>query len=181
MNKDLYLKIRRPADRCLICDADLVDSRKHPSAIRVEDAEEEPVQRADYCTSCWRQIEEKPYFSFWMAKREEAPPERTRISKAERNRLMFSYFEHLGNPDTQEAGAVDCKSQRFFLAHLLMRFRVFRWVSTDKETQLIRFENIGTGDIHEVESTEIDDESVVRLKQEVENYLRKGEDVDIDF
>ncbi|MCX7014062.1 MAG: hypothetical protein NTW86_16165 [Candidatus Sumerlaeota bacterium] len=178
MDKSIYLKIQRPSEKCLLCGADLVEARKHPSAIQPEG--EDSVLRKDYCPRCWEQLDDEQFFSHWMAKREPRP-ERTRISREERNRLLLAYFEHLSRVDSSEMEALEREARRFFLAHLLMRFRVFRWKSTDRETGKIVFEHTQTNEEWSVEPLDLPDEMVLRIKQDIEEFLRKGQDLEVSF
>jgi len=183
MDKNLYLKLRRPSDRCLNCGADLVAAHKHPSAVRVDD-EADQLEREDFCPSCWEQkVQGEPFFSRWLAKRE-IPVERTRISREDRNRLLLALFELLsagGETDLSGDDALDPDAVRYFLGHLLMRFRIFKWHRTDAATAMIFFENTQSGETYSVPAIELDDETIVKVKNVVEEYLRKGQDLDVSL
>jgi hypothetical protein len=177
MGKDIYLKIKRAADSCLMCGVGLEDERKHLSAIRLGGDDE--VERTDYCRKCWERLEDEEFYSHWIAKREK-PEERLRISKADRNRLLLAMFERLSqnsDPD-EESGRAE---KLFFLAHLLMRFRVFRWARTDHAGGKVCFINTQSEEECWVDQVEVDDEAALLIKQEIEEFLRKGEDIDIAF
>jgi len=177
MDKSAYLKIQRPSNECLMCGANLIEAHKHPSAIQPEG--EDGVVRKDYCLKCWSRLEGEDFFSFWIATRE-PKPERTRISREERNQLLQAYFEHISAAEEQDAEAGH-EQRRFFLAHLLMRFRVLRWKQTDRQAGLIVFENVQTAEEWTVKQVNLDDEAVARIKQEIEECLRKGQDIEIGF
>lgn len=186
MDKNLYLKIQRPSDRCLNCGADLVAAHKHTSAVSMDDSEE-ALARKDFCADCWNQaVHDQQFFSRWTAKRE-IPVERTRISKEDRNRLLLALFELLssggdvGIATEEGAQPVDSDAVRFFLGHLLMRFRVFKWHRTEAATGLIFFENLQNGETFSVPSVDLDDDTIVKIKQVVEEYLRKGQDLDVSL
>jgi hypothetical protein len=61
MDKNMYLKIQRPGDKCLNCGADLVAAQKHPSGVLV-DEKEETLERKDYCAKCWAELSEDQFF-----------------------------------------------------------------------------------------------------------------------
>lgn len=190
MDRNLYLKIQRPGDRCLNCGADLVAALKHPSAVMMDEGGE-ALERKDYCPACWQQhVESQQYFSRWLTKRE-IPIERTRISREERNRLLLALFELLSSggevdlsaqgEEAENAPPVDPEAVRFFLGHLLMRFRVFRWHRTEAQTGTIFFENIRSGESYSVATVDLDDASILRIKQVIEDFLRKGQDLDVSL
>ncbi len=186
MDKNLYLKIQRPSDKCLGCGADLIAAHKHPSAVRVDESAES-LERNDYCATCWEQLEQGQYFSRWLAKRE-IPPERNRISREERNRLLLALFELLSaGGETQapsgegEGGEIDNEAVRYFLGHLLMRFRIFKWHRTEADSGLIFFENAQNGETYSVRSMELDDEMILKIKNVIEDYLRKGQNLDVSL
>ena len=186
MDKNMYLKIQRPGDKCLGCGADLIAAHKHPSAVRMDGAAES-LERSDYCAECWGKLEEGQYFSHWLAKRE-APPERNRISREERNRLLLALFELLsvggeaeGQTGEDGALAVDSEAIRYFLGHLLMRFRIFKWHRTEADSGLIFFENTQSGESYSVQSMELDDETILKIKNVVEECLRKGQNLDVSL
>ena len=179
MAKDIYLKIKRAADSCLMCGTGLEEGPKHLSAIRL--GGEEEVERRDYCTTCWDRLEDEEFYSYWIAKREKSE-ERTKISKPERNRLILAMFERISQgPDAETEDEPSRTEKLFFLAHLLMRFRVFRWVRTDHENGKICFASVQSDDEWLIDQVDLNDESVLTIKQEIEEYLRKGEDIDIAF
>ena len=122
-SKDIY-GIQRPLNNCLLCGADIIDQEKHPSLI---DKSDEDTIRKDYCFNCWEKIENKKYFSFWVAKRIKPGPDR-RTTRAERNRSLLQLFLSLYNSDQQRF-----RSHLFILSHLLMRYQVFKW----KETKFV--------------------------------------------
>ncbi len=179
MAKDIYLKIKRPSDSCLMCGAGLEEERKHLSAIRL--GGEDEVERRDYCRKCWERLQDEEFYSYWVAKREK-PEERTKISKADRNRLLLAMFERIDETlsDDDDAEA-ERAGKLFFLAHLLMRFRAFRWARTDHEAGKVCFVNIQSEEEWEVDQVELSDETVLAIKQEIEEFLRKGQDIDVTF
>ncbi|OPZ23091.1 MAG: hypothetical protein BWZ10_00034 [candidate division BRC1 bacterium ADurb.BinA364] len=180
MDKRLYLKIQRPSDTCIACGAALKEMRKHLSAIREEG--EEGVQRSDFCQQCWGKLQQDEEFSsFWLAKREPVMP-RNRISRSERNALLLAYFEHYARMDgipEDERSVRDRLEKLYFMAHLLMRFRIFRWKRTDTQTGMVYFENASSNEEWAVEQTELSDEATLRIKTEIEDYLSKGQSVAI--
>ncbi len=183
MDKNLYLKIQRPGDTCVNCGADLVAAHKHRSSVKIDDAEEN-LERRDFCNACWAEMaKEEHFFSGWLAKRE-VPEERNTISRQDRNRLLLALFELMtagGDSGSEDGGEVEPESVRYFLGHLLMRFRVFKWHRTEAESGTIFFENVQNGETYSVQAMELDDESIVKIKKVIEEFLRKGQDLDVSL
>jgi hypothetical protein len=174
MDKEMYLKIGRPQNVCVLCGAEIVEAGKHPSAILTPDHadEEDPdmPQRRDYCPACWEQRGEQDFVGFWMARREKPKPRKIQNRK-ERNARLLSYFDFLLQKGDQEYA-----QHLYFLAHLLMKYSVFRWVrsepaGTEGVNERIVFRNVVTDDFVTVESVRLDDERLGAIKKEVDGYL----------
>jgi hypothetical protein len=173
MEKDQYLNITRPGKNCLLCGKSLVEIQKHPSIL----SEEEAVRR-DFCHECWEQYKDKSYFSYWITKRI-LPDSKQRLSRKERNDLLLRLFESLHRV-LDESNAY----MLFYLAHLLMRYKVFNWKGTDVEpgegesgigdkTFLI-FENKYTGEEIRILDQSLDGEKVSLSQKEIEEYLNQN-------
>ncbi|MBI1291927.1 hypothetical protein GC173_11895 [bacterium] len=116
--RDSYLHVTRPRNACLLCSAPLNVDGRHPSVIVLSDKEE--AIRQDFCPTCWGRMTEKGYFSFWVTKRVNAPSaEQRRLARGERNEALWRLFSAL-----HSSGNSDLAPQLFFLAHLLMRYKV---------------------------------------------------------
>lgn len=224
MEKDLYLKIGRPRNACVLCGAPIAEAGKHPSVLlppeeakesapqppesgdaapgptprqaeEARDAEEaarsgrkdkekgkggaaaSPAAeeeggplRQDYCPSCWEKARQKNYFSFWIARREPPKPRKIKNRK-ERNAALLAYFDVLlAKNDPAYA------QHLYFLAHLLMKFGVLKWVRSDPPAEedgreRIIFRNTATDDLVTIEAVPLEDEAVARIKKEIDEYI----------
>lgn len=179
VEKDLYLKIGRPTNSCVACGAEIAHAGKHPSVLRQrsetpenlegDSADDLGPRREDYCAACWQELSEKDFVGFWLAKRE--PPKVRKIeSKKERNAGLLAWFEHLQlqNPDDE------IRQSLFFLAHLLMKYGVFKWQRTetaDDGSEVIYFKPTGSDDEVSVVAMEFSDERSVEIKRELDAFL----------
>lgn len=178
MATDFHLKIARPTPACVACGAPLHGVGKHPSALYpagtpapgegaadlAPEAEADgPPSREDYCVTCWQEVEREGYIGFWMARREDDAP-RPLLSRKQRNATLLSYFEHL-----YRRGDVADAQQLFFLAHLLMRYSVLRWVRNEAEA--VVFAQPQSGEEFVIREVVLDDAQLVAIKQQVDNYL----------
>lgn len=195
--KDLYLKIGRPNNTCVACQAPIDHAGKHPSVLRrpgdaVKPAASAPTgddsaavadnagsldlqipsgepQREDYCADCWQKVTERDYLGYWMAKRQ--PPKVRKIeTRKERNAGVLAWFEHLRSlpkePDNLQA--------QFFLAHLLMKYGVFKWLRTDGDAdtgEVIYFRQTGSDDEIAVVAVELSDDKSLEVKQQLDEFL----------
>lgn len=195
--KDLYLKIGRPNNTCVACQAPIDHAGKHPSVLRRPGAVVKPVaaeatddanrsdadagesldlqipsdepRREDYCADCWQKVTERDYLGYWMARRQ--PPKVRKIeSRKERNAGVLAWFEHLRSlpqePDNLQA--------QFFLAHLLMKYGVFKWLRTEGDVdtgEVIYFRQTGNEDDIAVAAVELSDEKSLEVKQQLDEFL----------
>jgi len=178
--KDLYLKIGRPHNTCIACNAEISHAGKHPSVLRRggspagENNGELPLdpdapRREDYCSDCWQKFSESDFMGFWVTKRE--PPKQRKIeSKKERNAGLVAWFEHLqGLPQDEEI-----RQSLFFLGHLLMKYGVFKWQRTEKDEtgiETIYFRPTGSEEEVSIVATELTDERSVEIKRELDAFL----------
>lgn len=210
MEKDLYLKIGRPQNVCVLCGTPIALAGKHASVLlrpeeigtpaapepsapetpptpKVEapapvppvkkgraSASQEPdpdgPMRQDYCPACWEKVRQKNYFSFWIARRE-APKPRKIKNRKERNAALLAYFDVLVQKNDSAYA-----QHLFFLAHLLMKFSVLKWVRSDPPTEAggrerIVFRNTATDDHVTIDSVALEDEAVARIKREIDEYI----------
>ena len=176
MEKEMYLKIGRPQNVCVRCGAPIAQAGKHLSAISssadTDSADTDPV-REDFCPGCWQELQDKDYFSFWLARRD--PPKPRKIqNRKQRNATLLSYFDYLAGQDNP-----DYAQHVFFLAHLLMKYSVLRWLRTEPPAaegagERIVFRNTVTDDEVAVESVELDDERIAAIKKEIDEYLDRA-------
>lgn len=175
MEKEQYLKISRPQNVCVSCGVPIADAGKHPSAIASpeEKAESDDPVRRDFCPQCWESIRDKDYFSFWLARREKPKPRKIEGRK-QRNATLLSYFDYLYEKKDPEYA-----QHLFFLAHMLMKFSVLRWVRTlppasPEEAERIVFKNTVTDDLLEIENVVLEDERVATIKKEIDEFLHRA-------
>lgn len=174
-HKDLYLKMGRPRNSCVACGAAITHVGKHPSVLRHGGGEaaegvEDPdaPRRDDYCVKCWQDLAERDFVGFWVTRREPPKPRKIETRK-ERNAALLAWFELLhGNED------VNSRQTVFFLAHLLMKYGVFKWQRTETDVdgvEKVVFRQVGSDDEVEVISVEFSDERSVEIKRELDEFL----------
>lgn len=174
--KDLYLKIGRPHNSCIACGAGIDHAGKHPSVLRRGGAanaegqvDPDAPRREDYCAECWQELAERDFVGFWVTKRE-APKQRKIETKKERNAGLLAWFEHLRGQKPDE----ETRQSMFFLAHLLMKYGVFKWQRTESDdngNETIWFKQTGSEDEFEVVAVDFTDERSVEIKRELDEFL----------
>jgi hypothetical protein len=182
MDRELYLKIGRPQNVCVKCGAAISHAGKHPSALYdpdlslagQEEDDAEPL-RQDFCPSCWAAMRsDKEYFSFWLARRDPPKPKKLQNRK-ERNATLLSYFDYLCAKQDPEY-----IQHLYFLAHLLMKYSVLKWVRTDPpenegEPNRIVFRNTVTDDFIAIYEVPLDGERIAAIKKEIDESLQRLE------
>lgn len=149
LERDSYLKFRRPHDECLLCGTPLPSVGKHPSLLEVTDRDD--VIRRDFCPTCWEKSANPSYFSYWVTKRISAPTSRERrLAKSERNEALWRLFSAL-----YASGAEEHRPQLFLLAHLLMRYRILQFKNTSDDGAL-QFHHSASGETYRVEDVPLD-------------------------
>jgi len=170
MEKEQYLNIGRPNKTCLLCGASLADEGKHPSILTKWENE---AIRKDFCSRCWEKLGQKDYFSYWITRRLKPGPNR-RLSRKERNDLLLRLFETLhARGEEHEVYTL------YFLAHLLMRYKVFKWKGAvteetgdpDVKSTYLVFENRKTGEEIRIPDQDLDGEKIAETKKEIDAYL----------
>lgn len=179
--KELYLKIGRPQNACVQCGATISHAGKHPSALLDPDGpntapRQDVTLRRDYCQQCWQQLGHEPYLGYWLARRE-PPKVRAIKTRKERNAALLSYFELLRQQ--QDTTSEERAQSLFFLAHLLMKYGVLKWVRSDAPAQqgapeIIVFRNPAADEMVEIESVELDDQRIAEIKREVDEFLSRA-------
>jgi hypothetical protein len=172
LSREIYLKIARPRNTCAKCGASLATGEHHPSVLAVvpdeeEDAAAEPL-REDFCKECWPEVRDRGFYGFWIARREPPKPD-GRASRRERNAILLSYFDLL----SRDAAA---NAQRLYVvAHLLMKFQVFRWLRTERDgdtsAETVVFRNTATDEEVSITATPPDGEVVAAIVDEINQYL----------
>lgn len=167
-DKHPYFDIGKPENTCAICGGSLPAEGQHPSALT--ELYPEPI-RKDYCLTCWKQLRDKQFFSHWLTKRI-APPADQKINRQARNDMLLRlftalYYQH----DPANA------TQLYLLAHLLMRYKVFKWVETrptDAGEDSLVFEDSRTGEEVFVAPIDLTDEGIAEAKKAIDSFLEEG-------
>jgi hypothetical protein len=173
MDKEQYLKISRPQNLCIKCGAEIARAGKHLSALSNSTQDEDDPVREDFCAECWLEMRDKDYFSFWLARREK-PKIRKIQNRKERNSTLLSYFEYLYQKKDPEYA-----QHLFFLAHILMKYSVLRWqrsepAATPDENDKLIFKNTVTDDLVVIEAVMLDEERLVVIKKEIDEFLSRA-------
>jgi hypothetical protein len=176
-DKELYLRIGRPQNTCVQCGATISFAGKHPSALLDPDGpdtapREDAALRRDYCSDCWAKLGDGHYVGYWMARREPPKPRKIRTRK-ERNAALVSYFEMLKSRQAMENE--DHTQSLYLIAHLLMKYGVFKWVKSTVagpgSGEQIFFRNTAADEIVEIQSVELEDARIADIKKEIDAYL----------
>ncbi len=175
MDREVFLKLTKPQQHCVLCGAPLAEAGKHPSVLVPAQANDEEgdeadiPRRQDYCHACWEKHTAKDYLGFWITRREPPKPRRVQ-NRRERNARLAAYFDYF----YREGGEAHA-ARLYFLAHLLMRYGVLRWVrtETDPEThkERISYRHMINDEEVVVEGAELSDDDLVVLKREVDELL----------
>lgn len=140
-----------------------------------EETEDESFLRLDYCEACWQELKDRAFFSFWVSKRATNDLPRKKLSKTERNLALVALFDSLSERDDSE---VDFTPHLFFLAHLLMKFKIFKWIATKPDPKtgdlVIHFSRTDSEEEVLVSDLDMPPEMVVRIKEEIESYLSES-------
>lgn len=137
---------------------------------------EEPVFfRADYCESCWNKMKEEAWFSFWIGKRTTSDLPKKRLNRTERNLALVALFDSLSD---RIDGENDFTPHLFFIAHLLMKFKIFKWHPSEENPQTgettLRFSRSDSEDEVRISDMEMPPEMIVKVKEEIESYLEES-------
>lgn len=174
MDRETFLRIAKPQATCVLCGAPLAEAGKHPSVLVAPEAaqngeSDDIPRREDYCPRCWEDRASKNYVGFWITKREPPQPRKVQ-NRRERNARLAAYFDYFYHEDR-----VAHAPRLFFLAHLLMRYGVFRWLRTevDEETgrERIYYRHLVNDEDVAIESAELSDEELVAIKREIDELL----------
>ncbi|MDX2174929.1 MAG: hypothetical protein SF028_00500 [Candidatus Sumerlaeia bacterium] len=161
LDREAYLKFRRPNDQCLLCGCSLPGAGRQATVLEVSDKDE--AIRSDFCPACWEKSGDRAYFSYWVAKRVSAPTAtERRLARSERNEAMWRLFAAL-----HATGDEAYTAQLFLLAHLLLRFRVLNYKGRDGDGWLL-FEHPHAGEAFRVADVPVDSVDFGPVMEQVE-------------
>lgn len=162
-DRSSYLRIGRAGNTCLLCNAPLNVDGKHPSTLEVKDAQE--AIRKDFCPACWPRLADGGYFSFWVTKRVSAPSAKERrLARSERNEALWRLFAALYSSDE----ASNLAPQLFFLAHLLMRYKVLTFQGP-AEDGLLEFQHPRLGETFRIADVPVEEVDFSAVQRQVED------------
>ncbi|HUT25569.1 MAG TPA: hypothetical protein VM492_14595 [Sumerlaeia bacterium] len=146
-----------------------------PEGPHKQEAEESGYKRLDYCRDCWEGMKERAYFSFWISRRTEADLPPIKLNRAGRNVALLALFDSLSERRDEET---DFAPHLFFLAHLLMKYKILKWMPgvAHPETgePMLRFSRTDCDEEALVPDLDLPDETIVRIKEEIEEYLKEN-------
>lgn len=178
MDKETLLSIGRPQRHCMNCKGPLDEIERHPSALKSEG--ERPVARYDFCPTCWEQLKDDAYDSFWLTRREVKARRMPKLTRRDRNMALRALFESLWDRRDSE----DVDAPLYLLAHLLMKWKGLIWRENEIDAAgrgHVIFEDPASGERISVAEVEIPDQKLVEIQQEIEDFMRQfafnGEEV----
>ena len=138
--------------------------------------EEEPgYRRLDFCQTCWEALQGTAFFSFWKGRHSKTDLPPRKLNRAERNQALLALFDSLAERGGQEN---DFAPHLYFLAHLLMKYKLFKWQPSDADPEsdppLLRFARSDADEEVRIADVEMPSEMVARIKEEVEAYLEES-------
>ena len=169
MAKSDIPEIGKPSDVCLQCGKQLEEFEKHPSALETSDEE---IARKDFCPVCWKNIKKQDFYIYWMTKRIQKTAEDKKISRKDKGEILLRFFTMLRNREDDEY-----KSHLFILAHLLMKYGVFKFlrnVVDNEEISVIVFECDMLDEEIRIEEIDHADEHLVEVRKEIERHLTEN-------
>lgn len=169
MDKDQILTLSRPNKLCMNCNAPIDAIERHPSVIRQS---ERRIERFDYCPACWEHIKSEMFDSYWITRRDPRQRRIPKMSRRERNTALRALFESLRDRSQEE----DVDPHLFLISHLLMKWGGLKWRQNHQDTagrEVVVFEDPASGEIYEVPTVDVDDENLLRIKTEIEEFLRQ--------
>jgi hypothetical protein len=170
MDKETLLSIGRPQRRCMNCDAQIDMIERHPSVLRP--AGDHKIERFDYCPTCWEQLKDDAYESFWMTHRDPTPRRAPKMSRRERSMALRALFESLWDRREQE----DVGPEIYLLAHLLMKWGGLKWRENAADIAgqpCLVFEDPASGDRIEIADIEVADERLTEIQQRIDDFLNE--------
>lgn len=107
---------------CSMCGERFEEERAFFSALN---GERELFARNDFCRSCWENLRQKPFFSFWKTRLRARKPS-PGGPKMDLH-VLLDYFEELSNPETERD-----KAFRFVLSLLLWRRKALKLARVER-------------------------------------------------
>ena len=167
MTLEREYKLGASTRRCRTCDRVFGVGDEYYSAVVESPAEEERLERQDYCPACW-----KPgsgaYFSFWKARVPEAEPPSGRGPRLVDLERLMQLFEHLADAEDVEA-----QRFRFVLVLVLMRKRRLRQVESrrrgGREEWVLR--EVGSDRLHTVACPTLSDVEIGSVTERLREIL----------
>ena len=93
----------------------------------------------------------------------------------DRQHVHDGAFDSLSDQEDEEN---DFTPHRFFLAHLLMKFKTFKWqpsiADPESGTPLLRFLRTDAEEEVQIPEIEMPTEAIVKIKEEIEGYLEQS-------
>lgn len=161
-DRQSYLKLKRAHENCLLCGKPLSGAKRHPSVLEVSERDE--AIRRDFCADCWKSSTDQQYFGFWLTRRLETGPtaRERRLARADRNEALWRLFAALHALENAEHAP-----QLFFLAHLLMRYKVLSFAGVAPDGMLL-FEHAHVPDAFRIAEVPLDSVSFAEVRKSVE-------------
>lgn len=169
LDKETILTLERPQPACSECGAPLDEFEKHPTGLRVAQAEH---KRRDFCPECWQFAKNDAFDSYWITKRVKKEKPTPKLSRREKAVATRALFEKLWDERDRE----DVDVHLYFLSHLLLRWGGLKWKASDSDEQgreVIVFENPVTGDTIEIRSVTASEAEILEVKDRIEAFLRE--------
>ena len=170
MDKEKLLSLGRPARQCTNCGQPISGLPRHPSSIKT--AERNAFERFDFCPVCWEHVKDEAFESFWITRRDQGTRKLPKLTRRERAVAIRALFESLWERRQDE----EVETHLYFLAHLLMKWGGLKWRENRSDTsggEVVVFEDPIAGDRIEVTPGRQDDQSMVAIKKEVEEFLKQ--------
>ncbi|MEN6626356.1 MAG: hypothetical protein ABFD69_09035 [Candidatus Sumerlaeia bacterium] len=157
------------------CDAPIDTIERHPSVLR--SAGKRDIERCDYCPTCWEQLKDDAYDSFWMTRRDTTPRKAPKLNRRERSMALRALFESLWDRRENE----DVGPEIYLLAHLLMKWGGLKWRENGADIAgrpCLVFEDPASGDRIEIADMEVGDERLASIQQRIDDFLSEYADED---
>lgn len=146
---------------CASCSAEFETNGVFFSALREQNGQ---FVREDFCSSCWENARQIPFFSFWKTRlRDGKEKEKVNVD------VVLEFFERLQNPSTDRD-----RTFRYLLSLFLWRRRALKLVdvvrNNGRETMLFR-RGAGESPIA-VENPRLDEEQVASATEQLRELLQ---------
>lgn len=139
------------------------------------ETQETPFQRFDLCADCWAAFKDQAYFSYWMGRPNTSNLPPKKLNRVERNLALLALFDSLAERNGEEN---DYTPHLFFLAHLLMRYKIFKWLPALRDPangrKTLLFSRSDSEEPVQVSDMDLPDEMIASIKDEIEQYLERS-------